>query len=59
MISSIVWLILLHMDYINPDKAPWKIYIPIVTVELIVYMLSLPKIADFIDKVIHNKVEGE
>lgn len=59
MISSIIWLYLYKIGEINPDKAPWKIYIPIVTVELIVYLLSLPKIADFIDKVMNNKVEGE
>ena len=59
MISSIVWLYLLYIGYIKAGHAPWKIYIPIVTVELIVYLLSLPKIADFIDKVMDNKVEGE
>ena len=59
MISSLVWLYLLYIGFIQAGKAPWKIYIPIVTVELIVYLLSLPKIADFIDTVMNNKVEGE
>lgn len=51
MISSIVWLILLHMGYINPDSAPWEIYLPIAFIECIVYLLSLPKIAEFVDKI--------
>lgn len=59
MISSIVWLILLHMGKINPDYAPWEIYLPIAFIEVVVYLYSLPKIADFIDKVMGNKVEGE
>lgn len=59
MISSIVWLILLHMGKINPDCAPWSIYLPIAFIEVVVYLYSLPKIADFIDKVMDNKVEGE
>ena len=59
MISSIVWLYLLYIGYIKAGHAPWNIYIPIVTIELIVYLFSLPKIADFIDKVMDNKVEGE
>ena len=59
MISSIIWLIFLEMGKINPDHAPWKIYLPIAFIECVVYLLSLPKIADFIDKVMGNKVEGE
>ena len=59
MISSIVWLIFLHMGKINPDRAPWKIYLPIVFIEIVVYLKSFPKILDFIDKVMNNKVEGE
>ena len=52
MISSIVWLYLLYIGFIEAGKAPWKIYIPVVIVELIVYLLSLPKIADFIDRLL-------
>ena len=59
MISSIVWLIFLSMGKINPDHAPWDIYLPVAFVELVVYLKLLPKIADFIDKVMGNKVEGE
>lgn len=59
MISSIVWLILLHMGKINADYAPWSIYIPIVFIEIVVYLKLFPKILDFIDKVMKNKVEGE
>lgn len=59
MISSLVWLYLYKIGEINPDKAPWKIYLPIALVEVVVYLYSLPKITDFIDKVMNNKVEGE
>ena len=59
MISSIVWLILLHMGKINPDHAPWEIYLPIAFIEIVVYLKLLPKVTDFIDKVMNNKVEGE
>ena len=59
MISSIVWLYLLYTGFIKAGRAPWKIYIPIVTVELIVYLFSLPKIADFIDRVFDIRSEGE
>ena len=52
MISSIIWLILLDLGYINPDKAPWKIYLPIAFIEIVVYLLSLPKIADFTDRLL-------
>ena len=47
------------MGKINPDRAPWKIYLPIVFIEIVVYLKSFPKILDFIDKVMNNKVEGE
>jgi hypothetical protein len=50
MISSIVWLYLYKIGEINPDKAPWKIYIPIVLVEVVVYLYSLPRVTDFIEK---------
>jgi hypothetical protein len=59
MISSIVWLYLYKIGEINPDKAPWKIYLPIVFIEIVVYLKLFPKILDFIDKVMNNKVEGE
>ena len=59
MISSIVWLYLLYNGFIQEGHAPWEIYIPIALVEVVVYLYSLPKIADFIDKVMNNKVEGE
>ena len=50
MLSSVVWLYLLDIGKINPDHAPWKIYLPIVFIECVIYMLCLPKIADLIDK---------
>lgn len=50
MISSIVWLILLDMEKIDSDCASWEIYLPIAFVEVVVYLFSLPKIADWLDK---------
>ena len=50
MISSIVWLVLYSKGFINPDKAPWKIYLPIVFVEVVVYLFSLPKVTDWLNK---------
>ena len=43
MISSIVWLIMVQAGYINPDYAPWKIYIPICLIEVVVYFKCLTK----------------
>jgi len=59
MISSIIWIVLVMQDKIDAQHAPWDIYLPIVFVELVVYLKLLPKIADFIDRVMGNKVEGE
>lgn len=50
MISSIVWIYLYLTGAINPDNAPWKIYLPIVLVEVVVYLYSLPRITDWIEK---------
>lgn len=57
MISSIIWLYFVHLDKIT-DK-DWFIYLPIVTVEIIAYLISLPKVCDFIDDLMNNKVEGQ
>ena len=59
MISSIVWIMLVEKGVINSDSAPWEIYLPIAFIEIVVYLKSLPKVTDFIDKVMNNKVEGE
>ena len=59
MISSIVWIVLVIQDKIDAQHAPWDIYLPTVFIELFVYMKLLPKVADFIDKIMGNKVEGE
>lgn len=59
MISSLIWIMLVEKDVINPDYAPWEIYLPIVFIEIVVYLKLFPKILDFIDKVMKNKVEGE
>ena len=50
MISSIVWLYLYKIGEINPDHAPWKIYLPIALVEVVVYLYSLPKVTDWLEK---------
>ncbi len=57
MVSSIIWLYLVQLDKIT-DK-DWFIYLPIVTVEIIAYLVSLPKVCDFIDDLMNNKVEGQ
>lgn len=43
MISSIIWLIMVQTGYINPDCAPWKIYLPICLIEVVVYFKLLIK----------------
>ena len=50
MISSLIWMMLIEKDVINTDRAPWEIYLPIALVEVVVYLFSLPKIADWLDK---------
>jgi len=44
MISSIIWLILLQIGKINPEHAPWSIYLLVCLVEVIVYFKCLTKI---------------
>jgi hypothetical protein len=41
MISSIIWIGLVQAGYINPDCAPWGIYLPVCLVETIVYFKLL------------------
>lgn len=43
MISSIIWLLLIQLNKINPDYAPWLIYLPICLVEVVVYFKCLTK----------------
>lgn len=43
MISSLIWIILIQIGYLNPDCAPWKIYLPVCLVEIVVYLRSLTK----------------
>ena len=50
MISSLIWLFLIYIGFINPDKAPWKIYIPAVLLETIILFVLLPKVCDYLDK---------
>ena len=51
MISSIIWLFMVHFDMINVDHAPWKIYLPIVIIECILYLKLLPKFLDMLEEV--------
>jgi hypothetical protein len=41
MISSLIWIILVQIGKINPDCAPWGIYLPVCLVETIVYFKLL------------------
>ena len=50
MISSIIWLMFYFSGKIDPDHAPWKIYLPVVFVEVVVYLFSLPRVTDWLDK---------
>lgn len=55
MISSLIWLYLIHIGRIDCDNAPWIIYLPIVLAEMISYLKFMPKIADLIFK---DNIEG-
>ena len=50
MISSIVWLILIELGTIDPQNAPWEIYIPVQLVEYVLIIIFLPKFLDKVDK---------
>ena len=50
MISSIVWLILLQAGIINGEHAPWLIYVPLCLLEILIYIMSLPKICDWLEE---------
>lgn len=50
MFSSIIWLILLQLGILDAEYAPWIIYIPACLVEVVVYILLLPKFCDWIDE---------
>jgi hypothetical protein len=41
MISSIIWLVLVHTGTINEQFAPWGIYLPVCLVEIVVYFKLL------------------
>lgn len=49
MISSLVWLLLVHTGRIDTEHAPWYIYIPVMLFEILVYFKTLPKICDYFD----------
>ena len=55
MISSIVWLLLIQLKILDAEHAPWKIYLPIAFIEVVVYLLSLPKIAELVDKIMSKE----
>ena len=52
MLVSIIWLLAIYFEQININdgKLLFRIYIPIVLVEIIIYTIMLPKILDFIDR---------
>lgn len=54
MISSLIWIYLYQKGIINPDHAPWKIYLPIVLVEVVVYLYSLPRVTDWFEKLLRR-----
>jgi hypothetical protein len=43
MISSLLWIILVQVGYLNPEHLPWKIYLPVCLIEIIVYFKLLTK----------------
>jgi len=43
MISSLIWIILIQVGYLNPEQTPWKIYLPVCLVEIVVYFKCLLK----------------
>ena len=49
MISSIVWLILIQLGFIDTEHTPWYIYLPVCLIEIVVYVVSLPKICDWLE----------
>lgn len=50
MISSIVWIILVYFGKIDPQNAPWEIYIPVQLIEYVLIIIFLPKFLDKVDK---------
>lgn len=57
MISSLVWLYLISIDKIQDHH--WLIYLPAVIMEMLLYLFTLLKACDFIDRVTGKKTEGE
>lgn len=43
MISSIVWLLLVQLRMLDAEHLPWKIYLPVCLVEIVVYFKLLTK----------------
>lgn len=43
MISSLIWIILIQIGYINTEQAPWKIYLSVCLIEIVVYFKCLTK----------------
>lgn len=50
MISSIVWLILIYLEKIDPQNAPLEIYLPVLLVEYVLIIIFLPKVLDKFDE---------
>lgn len=49
MITSVMWLILIAMGKINGEHAPWLIYVPLCLLEIVIYIMSLPKFCDWLE----------
>ena len=50
MISSIIWIILIKLGTIEPQNAPWEIYLPVLFVEYVLIIIFLPKALDKFDE---------
>lgn len=50
MISSIAWIILVYFGKIDPQNAPWEIYIPVQLIEYVLIIIFLPKALDRFDE---------
>lgn len=50
MVSSLTWLTLIFMGVIDPEHAPWIIYIPVATIEVLLYFYLLFRYGDKYEK---------
>lgn len=50
MVSSLTWLTLIFMGEIDPEHAPWIVYIPVVMIEVLLYFYLLFRYGDKYEK---------